>query len=132
MAKYTCPPPGKGSASHGRRSPRPHCPTRLALHGPTGSGQPQGARRKHALTARSPRWRGNPIHPSRAGRCTVPSSIMASPMQWASLRSGRLAPSPWLPETWICLTRLLHDGTYAGSKPWPGEEETLTPPLKQQ
>ncbi|RRT36025.1 hypothetical protein B296_00031330 [Ensete ventricosum] len=130
MAKYTCLPPGEGSASRGRRSPRPRCPARLALHGPTGSGQPQGARRKHALTARSPGWSGNPIHPSRAGRCTVPSSIVASPMQWASLRSGQLAPSPWLPKTRICLTRLLHDGTYAGSKP--GEEETSTPPPKHQ
>ncbi|RWW42753.1 hypothetical protein BHE74_00051663 [Ensete ventricosum] len=68
MAKYTFPPLGEGSASHGRRSSRPHCPTRLALHGSNGSGQPQGARRKHAPTARSPGWCGNPIHPSRAGR----------------------------------------------------------------
>ncbi|RZR77511.1 hypothetical protein BHM03_00002623 [Ensete ventricosum] len=46
MARYTYLLPGEGSASHGCRLSKPHRLARLALRGPIGSGQPQGARQK--------------------------------------------------------------------------------------
>ncbi|RWW63561.1 hypothetical protein BHE74_00029256 [Ensete ventricosum] len=82
MARYTYLLPGEGSASHGCRLSKPHRLARLALRGPIGSGQPQGARQKRLqLLAR-------------------PDGVV----------SARLAPSPCPPETRTCLDRPPHDG----------------------
>ncbi|RWW08449.1 hypothetical protein GW17_00028106 [Ensete ventricosum] len=112
MTRYTYLLLGEGSASHGCRLSKPHRLARLALRGPFGSGQPQGARQKRAPAARSPGWRGSRPwpHPSRAGWHTTPSSTAASPEQLASFQSARLAPSPCSPETRTCLDCLPHDG----------------------
>ncbi|RWW63457.1 hypothetical protein BHE74_00029361 [Ensete ventricosum] len=117
MARYTCLPPGEGSALCGRRLPRPHHLARFSLWRLAEPNRSQGACRRHTPAARSLRWRDNPARPSQVGRCTAPSSTVTSPEQLAFLRSGQLAPSPWSPETRTCLSRLPRDGTYVGSKP---------------